>query len=87
MGEIMNTLRKEIERKEPNRKVPRIPQELEKYLRPKAKEKDRQINMTRLTNLTKALVVTAKIRGTRVRILIDSGYLDNFVSPDFVEKT
>jgi hypothetical protein len=42
--------------------------------------------MAKPTNLIKALIVTAKIRGTRARILIDSGYLDNFVSPDFIKK-
>jgi hypothetical protein len=31
-------------------------------------------------------VITAKIRGIKARILIDFGYLGNFVSPDFVEK-
>jgi hypothetical protein len=54
--------------------------------RPRAKGKDRQINMARPTNLIKALVVTAKIRGTRARILINSGCLGNFMSPDFVKK-
>jgi hypothetical protein len=42
--------------------------------------------MAKPTNLTRALVVTAKIRGTRARILINFGYLGNFVSPDFVKK-
>jgi hypothetical protein len=42
--------------------------------------------MTRLTNPIKMLVVTAKIRDTRARILIDSGYLSNFVFPDFIKK-
>jgi Aspartyl protease len=42
--------------------------------------------MTKPINLTRVLVVTAKIRGTKVRILIDSGYLSNFVSSNFVEK-
>jgi hypothetical protein len=42
--------------------------------------------MARPTNLTKALIVTVKIRGTRARILIDSGCLGNFISPNFVEK-
>jgi hypothetical protein len=42
--------------------------------------------MTKLTNPIRALIITAKIRGTRARILIDSGYLDNFISPDFVKK-
>jgi hypothetical protein len=82
----MNALRKEIEKKKPNRRIPRTPQKQEKYLRPGAKKKNRQINMTRPTNLTKALMITAKIRGTRARILIDSECLSNFVSPDFVEK-
>jgi hypothetical protein len=31
-------------------------------------------------------MVTAKIRGIKARILIDSGCLGNFVSPDFVKK-
>jgi hypothetical protein len=79
-------LRKKIEKKKSNRRIPRIPQELKKYLRPKTKRKDCQINMARPTNLTRALVITAKIRDTRVRILINSGYLSNFVSPDFVKK-
>jgi hypothetical protein len=42
--------------------------------------------MAKPTNLTKALMVTVKIRGTRARILIDSKYLGNFVSSDFVKK-
>jgi hypothetical protein len=42
--------------------------------------------MAKSINLTKALIVTAKIRGIRARILIDSGYLGNFVFSDFVEK-
>jgi hypothetical protein len=42
--------------------------------------------MARLTNLIRALIVTAKIRDTRVRILIDSECLGNFVFPDFVKK-
>jgi len=79
-------LREEIEGKEPNRRISRTSQELKKYLRPKIKGKDRQINMAKSTNLTRALVVAAKIRGTRVRILINSGCLGNFVFPDFVEK-
>jgi hypothetical protein len=86
MGKIMNALKEEIEGKEPNRRISRIPQEQKKYLRPGAKGKDRQINMARPTNLTRALVVTAKIRGTRARILIDSGCLGNFMSSDFVKK-
>jgi hypothetical protein len=43
--------------------------------------------MARPTNPTKALMVNAKIRGIKARILIDSGGLDNFVSADFVKKT
>jgi hypothetical protein len=82
----MNALKKKIERKKPNRRIPRISQELEKYLKPKTKEKDRQINMAKPTNLIKTLVITAKIRGIRIRILIDSRYLDNFVSFNFVKK-
>jgi hypothetical protein len=31
-------------------------------------------------------MVIAKIRNTRVRILINSEYLSNFVSPNFVKK-
>jgi hypothetical protein len=42
--------------------------------------------MARPTNLIKTLIITVKIRGTRARILIDSGYLSNFMSPDFVKK-
>jgi hypothetical protein len=42
--------------------------------------------MTRPINLTKTLMITAKIRDTRARILINSGYLSNFVFSDFVEK-
>jgi hypothetical protein len=87
MRNIIDILRKEIEGKEPNWRISRILQEQEKYLRPGTKEKDCQINMARPTNPTRVLVVTAKIRDTRARILIDSGYLSNFVSPDFVKKT
>jgi hypothetical protein len=43
--------------------------------------------MAKPINLIKALVVTAKIRGIKVRILIDFRCLDNFVFPDFVKKT
>jgi hypothetical protein len=57
----MDTLKKEIERKESNRRISRISQELEKHLRPKAKEKDRQINMAKPINPTRALIITAKI--------------------------
>jgi hypothetical protein len=42
--------------------------------------------MAKPTNLIRTLVVTAKIRGIRARILIDSKYLSNFVSPNFVKK-
>jgi hypothetical protein len=42
--------------------------------------------MAKPTNLIKALVITAKIRDIRVRILIDSECLGNFVFFDFVEK-
>jgi hypothetical protein len=42
--------------------------------------------MARLINLTKALVITAKIRDIKVRILINLEYLGNFVSPDFIKK-
>jgi hypothetical protein len=82
----MDALKKEIEKKKLNRRISRTPQKQKKYLRPGAKGKDRQINITRPTNLIKALVITAKIRGTRVRILIDSGCLNNFMSSDFVKK-
>jgi hypothetical protein len=41
MKKIINTLKKKIEKKEFNRQISRIPQELEKYLKPKVKEKDR----------------------------------------------
>jgi hypothetical protein len=86
MGKIINALKEEIEKKEPNRRISRIPQKLKEYLRPEAKEKDCQINMTKPTNLIKALIITAKIRDTKTRILIDSECLGNFVFPDFVEK-
>jgi hypothetical protein len=82
----MNALKKEIEKKKPNRRIPRTSQELEKYLKPEVKEKDRQINMAKPTNPTKTLVITVKIRGTKARILIDSRCLDNFIFPDFVKK-
>jgi hypothetical protein len=82
----MDTLKKEIEKKKPNRRISRTSQELEKYLKPKAKEKDRQINMTKPINPTKALVITAKIRDTKAKILIDSKCLSNFVFLNFVEK-
>jgi hypothetical protein len=42
--------------------------------------------MAKPINLIRALVVTAKIRGIRARILIDFGCLGNFVSPNFVKK-
>jgi hypothetical protein len=42
--------------------------------------------MARPINPIKALIITAKIRGTRARILINSGYLNNFVFSDFVKK-
>jgi hypothetical protein len=42
--------------------------------------------MAKPINLIRALMVTAKIRDIRARILIDSGCLGNFVSPDFVKK-
>jgi hypothetical protein len=42
--------------------------------------------MARPTNLTRALVVTAKTRDIKIRILINSGCLGNFVFPDFVKK-
>jgi hypothetical protein len=43
--------------------------------------------MARPANPLKALILNVKIRGVRVRILIDSGCLNNFMSPDFVKKT
>jgi hypothetical protein len=52
----------------------------------RGRTKDRQINIAKPTNPLRALVVIAKIRGIRARILIDSGYLGNFVSPGFVKK-
>jgi hypothetical protein len=79
-------LKEKIEKKEPNRRIPRIPQKLEKYLKPETKGKDRQINMAKPINPIKALVVTAKIRDTRARILIDFRCLGNFVSLNFVKK-
>jgi hypothetical protein len=42
--------------------------------------------MAKFINLIKALVITAKIRDIKARILIDFGCLGNFVFPDFVEK-
>jgi hypothetical protein len=42
--------------------------------------------MAKPTNLTRALVITAKIRGIKARILIDSGCLGNFISLNFVKK-
>jgi hypothetical protein len=42
--------------------------------------------MAKFTNLIRALVITAKIRGIKARILIDFGCLGNFVFPDFVKK-
>jgi hypothetical protein len=42
--------------------------------------------MAKSINPIRALVITAKIRGIRVRILIDFKYLGNFVSFNFVEK-
>jgi hypothetical protein len=38
------------------------------------------------TNPFKALIIIVKIRGIRARVLINSGYLGNFISPGFVEK-
>jgi hypothetical protein len=86
MKETMDALKEEIEKKKPNRRISRIFQELKKYLKFKAKRKDRQINMAKPINLIKALMVTAKIRDIKARILIDSGYLGNFMSFDFVKK-
>jgi hypothetical protein len=79
-------LRGKIEKKEFNRRILRISQELKKYLKPKVKGKDRQINITKLINLIKTLIITAKIRDIRVKILIDFKYLGNFVSFNFVKK-
>jgi hypothetical protein len=86
MEKTMNALRGKIEKKEPNWRISRIPQELKEYLRPGAKGKDRQINMAKPTNPIRALIITAKIRGIKTRILIDSGCLDNFMSSNFVKK-
>jgi hypothetical protein len=86
MRKIINALKKEIEGKEPNRRILRISKELKKYLRLRAKGKDCQINIARPTNLIRALVITAKIRDIKARILIDSGYLGNFMSFKFVKK-
>jgi arginyl-tRNA synthetase len=41
MGKIIDALREKIEKKEPNRRISRISQELEEYLRPETKKKDR----------------------------------------------
>jgi hypothetical protein len=79
-------LKKEIEKKKSNRRISRTSQKLKKYLRLKAKRKDRQINMAKSTNLIRALIITAKIRDIKARILIDSGCLNNFIFSDFVKK-
>jgi hypothetical protein len=42
--------------------------------------------MAKPINLTKALMVTAKIRDIKIRILIDFRCLGNFVFSDFVKK-
>jgi hypothetical protein len=42
--------------------------------------------MARPTNPIRALIITVKIRGTRARILINSGCLNNFIFLDFVKK-
>jgi hypothetical protein len=42
--------------------------------------------MAKPINLIRALVVTAKIRDIRARILIDFECLGNFVSSNFVKK-
>jgi hypothetical protein len=42
--------------------------------------------MTRPTNPIRTLVITAKIWGTRIKILIDSECLNNFIFPNFVKK-
>jgi hypothetical protein len=42
--------------------------------------------MAKSINLIKALIITAKIRGIKVRILIDFRYLGNFVFSNFVKK-
>jgi hypothetical protein len=86
MRTIINGLREQIPEKKLNQPVPRISQEQKEYLKLKVKGKDRQINMARLINLIRALVVTAKIQGIKVRILIDSGCLNNFVFSNFVKK-
>jgi hypothetical protein len=84
--EIINTLKEKIEKKKFNRRISRISQELEEYLRFKAKKKDRQINMAKPTNLTKTLIITAKIKNIKARILIDFRCLGNFVFFNFVKK-
>jgi hypothetical protein len=42
--------------------------------------------MAKPINLIKALVITAKIRDIKIKILIDFGCLGNFVFPNFVKK-
>jgi hypothetical protein len=42
--------------------------------------------MTKPINLIRALVIMAKIRDIKVRILIDFGCLGNFVFSNFIEK-
>jgi hypothetical protein len=42
--------------------------------------------MTKLINPLRTLIVIIKIRGIKARILINSGYLNNFIFPDFVKK-
>jgi hypothetical protein len=42
--------------------------------------------MAKPTNPIRALVITAKIRDIKARILIDSEYLNNFIFSNFVEK-
>jgi hypothetical protein len=42
--------------------------------------------MAKPINLIRTLIITAKIRDIKARILIDSEYLSNFVSLNFVKK-
>jgi len=42
--------------------------------------------MVSLINPFKVLVIIAKIKGIRIKILIDFECLGNFISPDFVKK-
>jgi hypothetical protein len=61
-------------------------EEFDNYLGRRNKGKSRQINMIRPNNLLKTLVLNAKIKDIKARILINSGCLGNFMSPNFVKK-